>query len=151
MPAASKLSVTRVSCKSIRHCLYFTRGWLLRIFILFAFKMCVCACTRVCVAEGQDNFRDRFFTGIPYEAGPGGVNSLSCEHGWKMRRRLFPQAEACIISSKLCSSCTNLPPSTTNMLRQYLYCCNMYMALLCFWKRQLFSYTPKHKSGVQVP
>lgn len=52
MPAASKLSVTRVSCKSIRHCLYFTRGWLLRILILFVFKnVCMCMHMRVCVRQ----------------------------------------------------------------------------------------------------
>lgn len=44
MPAASKLSVTSVSCKSIRNFLYFTRGWIERRFISFLFKKCVCVC-----------------------------------------------------------------------------------------------------------
>lgn len=113
MPAASRLSVTSVSCKSIKNCLYFTRGWIKRRFISYPFKKRV----RERMAEGQDNFRGRFLNRILSEGSPVGIDSPlpwhgSCSCVWGCRGWLFPRAEPGTGCSLLYFSCKNLHPST---------------------------------------
>lgn len=151
MPAASRLSVTSVSCKSIKNCLYFTRGWIKRRFISYPFKKRV----RERMAEGQDNFRGRFLNRILSEGSPVGIDSPlpwmapvlvsgAAEDG------SFPGLNLALGAPCSISVAKTYIPAPGSLLKPYLHPSDIYVALVCFWKTWFLSQSPKLKLGLQL-
>lgn len=154
MPAASRLSVTSVSCKSIKNCLYFTRGRIKRRFISYRFKKCVRACVwqRVKIILETDFSAGSFLKVVLLElTAPPSPWHGSCSCGWGCRGRLFPQAEPRSGCSPLYSSTKTHVPAPGTLLKPYLHPSDIYVALLCFCKTWFLSQSPKLKLGLQVP